>query len=45
MPERVIMQVDLDYFYAQCEEVRDPSLKNKPVVVCIYSGRGEDSGA
>ncbi len=39
------MQVDLDYFYAQCEEVRNPSLRNKPVVVCIYSGRGGDSGA
>ncbi|MFN3621547.1 MAG: DNA polymerase IV [Nitrososphaerales archaeon] len=45
MPERVVMQVDLDYFYAQCEEVRNPALKNKPVVVCIYSGRGGDSGA
>ena len=39
------MQVDLDYFYAQCEEVRKPTLKDKPVVVCIYSGRGGDSGA
>lgn len=39
------MQVDLDYFYAQCEEVRNPILKSKPVVVCIYSGRGGDSGA
>jgi DNA polymerase IV (DinB-like DNA polymerase) len=45
MPERVIMEVDLDYFYAQCEEVRNPALKDKPVVVCIYSGRGGDSGA
>ncbi|MEM1558293.1 MAG: DNA polymerase IV [Thermoproteota archaeon] len=41
---RVIMLVDLDYFFAQCEEVRNPSLKNKPVVVCVYSGRGENSG-
>ena len=45
MPERVIIQVDLDYFYAQCEEVRNPALRGKPVVVCIYSGRGGDSGA
>ncbi len=42
---RVILLVDLDYFFAQCEERRNPSLKDKPVVVCVYSGRGEDSGA
>jgi DNA polymerase IV (DinB-like DNA polymerase) len=41
---RVIMLVDLDYFFAQCEEVRNPSLKDKPVVVCVYSGRSEESG-
>jgi len=45
MLERVIMQVDLDYFYAQCEEVRNPTLKDRAVVVCIYSGRGVDGGA
>jgi DNA polymerase IV (DinB-like DNA polymerase) len=39
------MLVDLDYFYAQCEERRNPAIKDKPVVVCVYSGRTEDSGA
>jgi len=39
------MLVDFDYFFAQCEELRNPSLKEKPVVVCVYSGRSEDSGA
>jgi DNA polymerase IV (DinB-like DNA polymerase) len=42
---RVVLLVDLDYFYAQCEETRNPSLKEKPVVVCMYSGRTKDSGA
>jgi DNA polymerase IV (DinB-like DNA polymerase) len=42
---RIIFHIDFDYFYAQCEELRDPSLKGKPVVVCVYSARGGDSGA
>jgi DNA polymerase IV (DinB-like DNA polymerase) len=39
------MLVDLDYFFAQCEELRNPLLKGKPVVVGMYSGRTEESGA
>ena len=42
---RVVMLVDLDYFFAQCEELRNPTLKEKPVVVGMYSGRTEESGA
>ena len=41
---RVVGHVDLDYFYAQVEEVLDPSLREKPVLVCVFSGRSEDSG-
>jgi DNA polymerase IV (DinB-like DNA polymerase) len=39
------MLMDLDYFFAQCEELRNPNLKQKPVVVGMYSGRTEESGA
>jgi DNA polymerase IV (archaeal DinB-like DNA polymerase) len=41
---RVVMHIDFDYFYAQCEELRDPSLRGRPLVVCVFSGRTEDSG-
>jgi DNA polymerase IV (archaeal DinB-like DNA polymerase) len=33
--QRVIALMDLDYFYAQCELIRNPALKGKPVVVTI----------
>ena len=42
---RVVMLADFDYFFAQCEELRNPDIKDKPVVVGVYSGRTEDSGA
>lgn len=45
MQIRVIFLADFDYFFAQCEELRNPSIKDKPVVVGVYSGRTEDSGA
>jgi len=41
---RVVLHVDFDYFYAQCEENSNPAIRGKPVVVCVYSGRTEDSG-
>jgi DNA polymerase IV (archaeal DinB-like DNA polymerase) len=45
LQQRIVMLVDLDYFFAQCEELRNPALKDKPVVVGMYSGRTEESGA
>ncbi|MCL5876817.1 MAG: DNA polymerase IV [Candidatus Bathyarchaeota archaeon] len=45
MQARVIFLADFDYFFAQCEELRNPSIKDKPIVVGVYSGRTEDSGA
>ncbi|MBI3860106.1 MAG: DNA polymerase IV [Thaumarchaeota archaeon] len=41
---RVICHLDLDYFYAQVEEVQTPSIKGKPVLVCVFSGRTDASG-
>lgn len=42
---RIIFHIDFDYFYAQIEEVLHPEYKKKPIVVCMYSGRTENSGA
>ncbi len=44
-PQRIIIAVDMDYFYAQCEELRNPSYAGKPIVVGMYSGRTDISGA
>jgi DNA polymerase IV (archaeal DinB-like DNA polymerase) len=41
---RIVGHLDLDYFYAQVEEVEKPSLKGTPVLVCVFSGRTEESG-
>ncbi|MGQ0606617.1 MAG: DNA polymerase IV [Candidatus Nitrosotenuis sp.] len=45
MSDRIVFHIDFDYFYAQCEEIRNQTLKTKPVCVCIFSDRGGDSGA
>jgi DNA polymerase IV (DinB-like DNA polymerase) len=42
--QRVVIHVDFDYFFAQCEEVRRPEISKLPVLVCVFSGRTEDSG-
>ncbi|MFB6190641.1 MAG: DNA polymerase IV [Candidatus Nanohaloarchaea archaeon] len=39
-----IGHVDLDAFFARCEELKDPELEDKPVVICVYT-RGGSSGA
>ncbi|MBD3210783.1 hypothetical protein GF318_05360 [Candidatus Micrarchaeota archaeon] len=39
------LHIDMDYFYAQVEEKRRPMAEGKIIVVCMYSGRSEDSGA
>ena len=45
MAGSAVLHVDFDYFYAQCEELRNPRMRGSPVVVCVFSGRGGDSGA
>ena len=45
MQARVIFLADFDYFFAQAEELRNPTIKDKPIVVGVYSGRTEESGA
>ncbi|MDY6966869.1 MAG: DNA polymerase IV [Halobacteriota archaeon] len=42
---RIIIHVDLDSFYASLEESRNEKIRGKAVVICMFSGRSEDSGA
>lgn len=40
----MIAHIDMDAFFAGCEKIRKPELKEKPVVICIYT-RNKSSGA
>lgn len=44
MGERVILHVDMDYFFAQVEELENPSLKDTPTAVCMVSDRLSSMG-
>lgn len=43
--QRVVLHVDMDYFFAAIEERENPKLQGKAIVVCMLSGRSEFSGA
>jgi len=40
----MFIHIDMDYFFAQAEELRHPEYKGKVIIVCVYSGRTKDSG-
>jgi DNA polymerase IV (DinB-like DNA polymerase) len=42
--KRIIALMDLDYFFAQCEMLRNPELKGSPVVIVMQTVR-ENTGA
>lgn len=44
MKERVIMHIDLDAFFASCEEVRRPELRGRPVIVGADPKMGKGRG-
>lgn len=45
MEKRVVLHLDLDYFFAQVEERKNPAIAGKPIVVCIFTDQKAWKGA
>ncbi len=43
--KRWVLHIDMDAFYASCEQLTRPTLKGRPVLVAGVSGRGVVAGA
>jgi DNA polymerase IV (archaeal DinB-like DNA polymerase) len=43
--KRIILHLDMDYFYAQIEERENPGLRDKAVAICMVSNRQGSLGA
>lgn len=43
-PPRIIVHVDMDAFFASIEALDHPEWAGQPIIVCVFSGRTEDSG-
>lgn len=43
--ERIVCHVDMDCFYAACERLREPALRDEPVVIGMGYEPGETHGA
>ena len=41
---RIVMLIDMDYFYVACEELRNPELKDKPTIVGAHPKEGKGRG-
>lgn len=41
---KIILHIDMDYFFAACEEINNPSLKGKPIVVGSDPKQGKGRG-
>ncbi|MFW5949141.1 MAG: DNA polymerase IV [Halolamina sp.] len=44
-PDRVVLHVDMDCFYASCERLKEPGLRGEPLVVGMGYEAGETIGA